>query len=81
MFVLNKDKKLRRVLAMGLLFFSALAVDFSSEPIPNSVEARFLGTGKVVEKSPCIFGVRNVYTTYTVLWIKVGDTAVTQEAC
>ena len=84
MFILKKDRKLRNVLTVALVFASALFVDANLSTPPNSEnlqEARFLGIGREVELTPCVMGQRTRITTYTFLWIKIGDSSYDTESC
>lgn len=84
MFILKKDLKLRNILIIVLVFASALFVDinFFTPSSGNLQEARFLGIGRRVQRSPCAMGARLVITTYTIFWIiRVGDPTYEEESC
>ena len=82
MFILKKDRKLKNVIVMLTLFVAALAIDATAPASPDNVqEARFLGIGTKKEVMPCVMGVQGTVKTFTIFWIKVGDSWTTYDDC
>ena len=84
MIILKKDFKLKTVLIITAVFASALLVDTNFTTSDNSEiiqEARFLGIGKKVSKTPCFMGAQVIQTQWTFLWINVGDSSTETVPC
>ncbi len=80
MLILKRDRKLKNFLGVLILTIAALAMDSTSSD--NLVEARFLGTGKKIERTPCVLGHQWEITTITVLWIvQVGEPSYKKVPC
>ena len=84
MIIFKKDFNLKTVLIVTAVFASALFVDANFSTSNNSEniqEARFLGIGNKVSRTPCFMGVQNVSTQFTFLWINVGSASTGQVPC
>lgn len=71
-------------LAVGLFFLlgTATLLDMNfPKSNSNIVEARFLGTGVKTEVMPCVMGAQQTEHTVTILWIKVGESWITESPC
>ncbi|MEM6641875.1 MAG: hypothetical protein AAF616_02755 [Bacteroidota bacterium] len=82
MFVLKKDRNVRNVITMLILFIAAFAIDATTSTQSEDVqEARFLGIGTKKEVGPCVLGAQVTTKTFTIFWIKVGDSWTEVDAC
>ena len=80
MIILRKDRKPKNVLAMLTLLIAGFAIDASTKG-SNSEEARFLGIGDKKEVMPCVMGIQQTKHTFTIFWIKMGESWYTRDSC
>jgi len=68
-----KKIKLKSIVAMLALFMAAVFVEVQV-PVPteNTQEARFLGIGIKTEVMPCTFGAKSTYKSFTLFYIQLG---------
>lgn len=69
----KKNLLLGGVLMASLMSSNFLIAQSNSENSDADTERRFLGTGTVVQTGPCIYGSQVIITTYTFLWIQLGE--------